>query len=218
MNRYTTVLRPLALAAFLVASGASQAGITVYTTQSSFLAAISNFATDTFDDLPPGRTNLDTAAINRSAGAYAYTASVGEDSLATGGTGSDVWLTTDPSNAVLTFDNFSSGVYAVGGFFFGSNSDGGAQRRGSITVTATDADGTITTETKRNPRTSNFFGFVSDSSLTSVTVSTTTRRGSMFPTVNNLTLAAAVPEPETYALLLSGLAIVGFVARRRRDR
>jgi hypothetical protein len=143
---------------------------------------------------------------------------VGEDfSLATGGTGSDVWLTTDPSNAVLTFDSFSSGVYAVGGFIFSSNSDGGAFRRGSITVTATDADGTIT-RTKRFARTDNFFGFVSDSSLTSVTVSASSRGGSVFPTVNNLTLAAAVPEPETYALLLSGLAIVGFIARRRRDR
>jgi hypothetical protein len=218
MNRYSTVLRPLALAALLVAAGSSQAGITVYTTQASFLAAISNFATDTFDDLPTGPTQLETSSIDRSAGAFTYTASVGEDfSLATGGTASDVWLTTDPSNAVLTFDSFSSGVYAVGGFFFGSNSDGGALRRGSVTVTATDADGTIT-KTKRNPRSSNFYGFVSDSSLTSVTVSATSRGGSMFPTVNNLTLAAAVPEPETYALLLSGLAIVGFIARRRRDR
>ena len=31
-----------------------------------------------------------------------------------------------------------------------------------------------------------------------------------------LNIAAPVPEPETYALLLAGLALVGFVARRRK--
>ncbi|MBP6505549.1 MAG: PEP-CTERM sorting domain-containing protein [Rhodoferax sp.] len=30
-------------------------------------------------------------------------------------------------------------------------------------------------------------------------------------------IAAAVPEPETYAMLLAGLALVGAVARRRRQ-
>jgi hypothetical protein len=29
-------------------------------------------------------------------------------------------------------------------------------------------------------------------------------------------VAAAVPEPETYAMLLSGMALMGFVARRRK--
>jgi hypothetical protein len=32
-----------------------------------------------------------------------------------------------------------------------------------------------------------------------------------------LSITAAVPEPETYALLLAGLALVGFVARRRNE-
>ncbi|MDR1854328.1 MAG: FxDxF family PEP-CTERM protein [Azoarcus sp.] len=30
--------------------------------------------------------------------------------------------------------------------------------------------------------------------------------------------AVPVPEPETYAMLLAGLGIVGMVARRRRNR
>ena len=34
--------------------------------------------------------------------------------------------------------------------------------------------------------------------------------------VDNLILATAVPESQTYALMLTGLAAVGFLARRRR--
>ena len=34
--------------------------------------------------------------------------------------------------------------------------------------------------------------------------------------VDNFTMAAPVPEPETYAMLLAGLAAIGTVARRRR--
>ncbi|MFN4063839.1 PEPxxWA-CTERM sorting domain-containing protein [Azoarcus communis] len=35
---------------------------------------------------------------------------------------------------------------------------------------------------------------------------------------DNLTFAAPVPEPETYAMLLAGLGLVGFMARRRSAR
>lgn len=41
--------------------------------------------------------------------------------------------------------------------------------------------------------------------------------GNAFETDNHATIAA-VPEPQTYAMLLGGLGVVGFVARRRRQR
>lgn len=41
--------------------------------------------------------------------------------------------------------------------------------------------------------------------------------GLSFVGANYTLTAAPVPEPETYALLLAGLGVVGFVARRRRS-
>jgi hypothetical protein len=43
---------------------------------------------------------------------------------------------------------------------------------------------------------------------------TSTGKGSFGGSV---TITSAVPEPETYALLLAGLTGVGFVARRRKS-
>ena len=34
--------------------------------------------------------------------------------------------------------------------------------------------------------------------------------------LDNVTLAAAVPEPETYGMMLAGLGLMGFVAKRRK--
>jgi hypothetical protein len=34
--------------------------------------------------------------------------------------------------------------------------------------------------------------------------------------LDNVTISAAVPEPETYAMLLAGLGLLGFAARRRK--
>jgi hypothetical protein len=34
--------------------------------------------------------------------------------------------------------------------------------------------------------------------------------------VDNVSVAAAVPEPETYAMLLAGIGLIGFMARRRK--
>ena len=41
--------------------------------------------------------------------------------------------------------------------------------------------------------------------------------GNSGPTLDNVTLTAAVPEPQTYALLIAGLGVVGFVAKRRKQ-
>ncbi len=214
MNRLFS-LKPMALAALLLASGASQASISVYTTESSFMAAISAAATDTFDDLTPATAY--TGPLSRSAGSYTYTVSAGATSpiLYGAGTASDAWLSTNIATDTITFSGFSAGVYAAGAYFFNSDIAGDFLRRGAAVVTATDVDGTVT-KFKLLPTTSNYFGFVSDTTLVSLSVKAVGKGTNVWPTVNNLTIAAAVPEPETYAMLLAGLGIIGFVARRRQ--
>lgn len=212
-------IKPLAAAALLIAAGASQATITVFTSQSAFLAAVSAPGVDTFDDLPLASVS---SPLVRSAGSYGYTGtattSLGTTSLFFGGgTSADVWLSTRTATDTITFSAFTGGVRAAGGNFFASDS-AGFFTSGNLTLTATDASGTIT-QTLTNATVTGFLGFVSNGPLTSITIAAAQPvMGSVWPTVNNLTLATAVPEAQTYAMMLAGLGLglMGFSARRRR--
>lgn len=209
------LMKSLALAAMVAASGASQAAITVYTDQASFLAAVINPGVDGFDGL--SITGSTPSPLTRAAGDYGYTAdATPAGSFFGAGTTANPWLSTNTATDTVSFTNFTGGVGALGGNFFGSNISG-LFAAGSVTLSATDADGTVT-QTITDATTGSFLGFVSSTGVltgaTLVSVQPTT--GFLWPTVDNLTLAAAVPEPETYGLMLAGLAFIGFVARRRR--
>ncbi len=213
---------PVALAmTTLFCAASAHATITIYNTQASYLAAISMPGVDTYDDLDP-TTSL-AGPVNRTAGAYAYTASVGPTStlfFPAGVSPGDVWLSTNNRLDTVTFNSFSTGVRGVGGNFFGSNSGGSFTTPSSITVTATDGSGTVT-QTLVNPTVNSFVGFVSTGALTSVTtfvgVAGTGLAG-VWPTVNNLTLGtvAVVPETQTLAMMLGGLAMLGMAVRRSK--
>ncbi len=43
-----------------------------------------------------------------------------------------------------------------------------------------------------------------------------TTEGDSTAFIDNISVTAAVPEPETYAMLLAGLGLMGFIARRRK--
>jgi hypothetical protein len=201
-------------AALLCVVAAAQAEITIFTDRAAFLAALSSSGTDTFDDLTVSQTST---PLLRIAGAYSYRASVGPVSnfWPAGTTGGDVWLAPTVSNDIITFDNFG-GLRAFGGNFFGSDAAGAFSPNRSLTLTAT---GGATTRTVNlyDTTISTFLGFISTDALSTVTLHTDAIPGgtAYWSTANNVTIGMPVPEPETYGMLLLGLGLVGFMARRR---
>ncbi|APA71521.1 hypothetical protein YQ44_17885 [Janthinobacterium sp. 1_2014MBL_MicDiv] len=206
-------LKIMSAAALLLAANAAQADITVFTSQSAYLAAVGNTGVDTFDDLPIDALD---GPLSRSAGSYAYTvSSVGTSPILYGaGTGSDHWLSTNDRNDSVLFSNFSSAVRGVGGYFFGSNFSGEYAAGQNITLTARNALGELLSYELALPTQASFIGFVSSGAFSDLAVSTAGQIG-IWPTINNLTVSA-VPEPATYGMLLGGLGLLGFMARRRR--
>ena len=210
-----SLLKPLALAALLVTAGAAQATITVYTTLASFNAATLVRGTDTFTGF--SITGSTPSPVTRSAGPFTYTADAGPaGTFFGGGSTANPFLGTNTATDTISFSGFSAGVAALGGNFFGSNVNG-LFAAGGVTLTATDASGTVT-QTIASATESSFLGFVSNTGLISATlVSVQPSTGVLWPSADNLVLATAVPEPGTYAMMLAGLGMLGFMARRRRS-
>ena len=215
MTLKSSLLKPLTLAALLATATASHAAITVVTSLAAFNAATAAQGTDTF----AGFSVIGSTAspITRTAGAYSYTASATPpDSFFGGGTTGNPFLSTTLAESTMTFSAFTVGVRGIGGNFFGSNISG-LFAPGDLTLTATDASGTVT-RTITGATMSSFLGFISDGPITQLTLASVqpSTGGFLWPSVDNLVLAAAVPEPGTYAMMLAGLGVFGVMARRRR--
>lgn len=208
-------LRPLVAAAALLAAGTASAEIQVFTDEASFLAALANYGTDTFDDLVPAQSY--DGPLARSAGDYAYSVAASPNSpiLYGAGTVDDAWLSSNNAKDFLTFTGFGPNVVGVGAYVFGSDIGGFPFENGATAVRVRNGTDTVVEFTlQASP--SNYFGFLSDAPITSFEVKTFARRNSpTWPTVDDLTLAAAVPEPGTYGLMALGLLVVGRLARRR---
>jgi PEP-CTERM motif len=198
----------------------AQAQLTTYTTLASYLAAISAPGTDNFNALALGTTPA--GPLTRTAGAYSYRATSGGDGLFyIAGSATDRWLSNNTPTAAITFDNFTSSVRGVGGYFFGNDVSGNFYAGQTIRVTATTASGTLQ-QLLTNTTTGTFLGFVSTSAFTSIMIEVIQPAvgGTAWVTANDVVLGAArvVPEPATFALFASGLLILGVLAQRRRAR
>jgi hypothetical protein len=159
------------------------------------------------------------AAAQADVTVYSYMASAGPVSgFYPAGSGSDIWLATSVASDIITFSNFSAGLRAFGGNFFGSDEFGSFLAGQTVVLTANDGASTRTVNLY-NTTTSTFLGFISDNPLASVTLRPDGLAGNAayWITANDVTIGMvnAVPEPETYGMLLAGLALLGYAARRR---
>ncbi len=205
----------------LLAASAARAELTTYTSQSAYLAAVGTTGIDTFDDL--WIEPYDTP-FPRTAGDIGYIATTGPGNpRAYGASDDDIdwYLTPSRASDSVTFAGFGTPVAGAGGYFWGSDGGGYSVFAPYITVTATDSTGATLTYTITDPVPTSFLGFVSDARIVSLSVATGVQTGAdgypIWPTVNNLHLSvAAVPEPGTWGMLLGGLGVLCWTARRRQ--
>ena len=109
----------------------------------------------------------------------------------------------------VSFD-YSRNVYGSADFVATANAGGQ-----SLVITTQNDTGTYGTPYHMK-WVSTGFQFKAQEELTTLSFTANTQ-GNAGVFLDNVSVTAAVPEPETYALMLAGLAAVGFVARRRKS-
>lgn len=196
-------LRTTIVAGLVVVSAWAQAAVTVYTDRTTFQNAMSSFTVDGLDDVAQGINATYVRAdytIQTVSGFGMYGCwNVGDcgDNTSIGFNFRYLWDYLGPE----TF-TFTTAVHGLGFDY------------GNPVCCSSGAKPIINGE---SPSTDHgFFGIISDVALTTYTVDQS--REGAYMLIDNVTYgAAAVPEPETYALMLAGLGVLGFVARRRNQ-
>ena len=217
MSAHKLILRPLAVAALVLSAGASHAAFTPFTTLATFNANTALQGTDLYTGLSIiGGTPSPLSRSTQTGTSYSYVAdATPAGQFFGGGTTVNPFLSTNTATDTITLRTFSGGVRAIGGDFFASDISG-LFIAGSVLVTLTDSlgDTASLTLTPTAIGTGSFAGWRSTGTITNLTVSSVIVGSPIWPSVDNTVLA--VPEPGTYAMLLAGLGVVGFMARRRR--
>jgi hypothetical protein len=203
----------LSISAALALSASSHGAFTLFTDTNSFFTAISlyNPGTISFSNIPSGpfaNTSFTNNGyvMNASSSSQLYGETYVVDPtirmLSVGGAAAD--------ELVLTF---STNVYAVGGWFMSAEND---VRPGSFTATIVDGAGVTNVFTNNTTTYANsFLGWIFDTNVASMTLSTDPGNAGFPTAADSITLA--VPEPSTYALLgLAAAGLAGYVIRRRR--
>ncbi len=203
----------------MLATAGAHAAMTTSSDASAFDAAVTSEGIETFFGVSQdavGRSPMHRRTFGTE---YTYVAETSPSGLVGAGSADQVWLTSNVATDVITFTGFSSPITAFGGYFFGTDFNGQYQL-GDVVLTATDASGGTLQQTISGATTSSFLGFLSDGdAIVSVSLYAPSLPSgdSVWATSGGLVLAEslpAVPEPPAIALLLGGLASLGWARRR----
>lgn len=206
----------LLLAALAIVGASAQA--TSYTDRASFNAATTIAYTQDFETLSgtasfTGPLSFADGLTVSSPSNNLFSVGVGQSSNSTEAIGSNY-----PPSDYLQF-GLGGNFRAFGADFF-ENFGGGAQHSGPSTFQLTFFSGTTSVGSVTGlvaPNGGSFIGFTSSTFFNSVQVLSL---DNSYEVADNVSVGnvSAVPEPESYAMLLAGLGLVGLMVKRRKAK
>jgi hypothetical protein len=211
-----------AVAALLAVSGAAtvaQASVEVFTNEAAFDAAISNAATFGFTGVAedqwfstfPGGLQVGPVRFSTPGTLFVFSDDYRGNPYGTTAAASAQGI--GGAKASLDMSISSSSISAIG-FDYGSYTTLGALS--DIVINGVDV-GRVTTPIVQGA--SNFIGFLSSAPITSVAFNNTSAPAiDILDFTTGSALAAGVPEPSEWALMIVGVAMIGGVLRLARKR
>jgi PEP-CTERM motif len=207
----------LLLALFSLASIGANAA--TYTNRATFESAINISYTETFQSLNgtagfSGPIAMPTGLTVSSPSNNLFSVGAGQSSNPTEAIGSNY-----PAADFLSFD--LGGNYLAFGADLFQNFGGGTQSSSAVTYALSFFNGATLLSSITSlvaPHGGSFIGFTSDAgTFNRVQVLS---QANSYEVLDNVTVGnvTAVPEPETYALMLAGLGIIGTIVRRRKEK
>lgn len=174
-----------------------------------------NLDTILFDAADDGSDNL---ILGKSNDGWNVLLTGEEDIIATGGP-SQAWVVGAADDG-LTFINVSTpgATFTDAEFRINVPGGGGPPEEWSITLTGYDGDGAAFTESFGPTTNDHFFNFVASNNQVISSVEFRTSSEVALGQVRLGGIAAVVPEPATWAMMILGFGGVGAMMRRRRGR
>jgi hypothetical protein len=200
------------LAITLAASGLSEAAVTIYTDRTLFELNTDGVGVDTYGDFTTdGELSLSLNPMNRTAGGFDYSASTSANVFYVIVNSNYTALSMD-QESTMTF-TFTDSITAAGGNIFMTDA-AGDRIAGNMIVTFNFESGGNSVQTLTAPQADSFFGITSTERIVSMVVAPESSALGIFATMDNLTMAQAVPEPSL--VLSSWLGACVFLLRRRK--
>ncbi len=223
-------LRPLVAATLFAVAGAAHADLSFFTSEAAFLSYLPHPVTDSYADLGASvgqdlETPLTRTVGGFGYGLFAYNDFASDyDTIHITGTAGNPAVSTTYNGSILIVDRMTGGANAFGAYIWGASGSDEFRSGSTINFEVLDADGVdkLYSFTPTAADQGSFIGVISTSALKIVNAWIVPTQANIddlpYVIMDNVTLgvAAAVPEPADYALLLGGLAVIAAVVRRRK--